>query len=250
MTGPVRPEDADVTDYVGLLDVDERLGTRVGRRIVLGLMGAGAAGIIFGRPIQEKTAQVISGVPGLNQLPVGGRWRIYTVTGGLPKRSQADYSLRIHGLVDEELTFSYEQLLELEPTHLTKDFQCVTGWRVEDVKWTGIRLADLLDAAGVQTSATALRFFSFDGIYTESLTLAQARRDDVIVAYSMLGDDITRAHGGPVRLYVAPMYGYKSIKWLESIEVTDEVVPGYWERRFYAVDAWIGNSNGRNDNPV
>ena len=58
-------------------------------------------------------------------------------------------------------------------------------------------------------------------MYTESLTLEQARRADVIVAYQLEGDDISDAHGGPVRLYVAPMYGYKSIKWLDRIELTE-----------------------------
>jgi DMSO/TMAO reductase YedYZ molybdopterin-dependent catalytic subunit len=95
-----------------------------------------------------------------------------------------------------------------------------------------------------------LRFTSFDGLYTESLTLEQARRDDVIVAYQMEGDDISRAHGGPVRLYVAPMYGYKSIKWLDGIDATEDVEPGYWEQLGYDVDAWVGRSNGRDDDPT
>jgi DMSO/TMAO reductase YedYZ molybdopterin-dependent catalytic subunit len=51
-------------------------------------------------------------------------------------------------------------------------------------------------------------------------------------------------------MYIAPMYGYKSTKWLASIEVVDKVVPGYWEVRGYDVDAWIGRSNGRRDQPV
>jgi DMSO/TMAO reductase YedYZ molybdopterin-dependent catalytic subunit len=68
------------------------------------------------------------------------------------------------------------------------------------------------------------------------------------VAYELEGDELSDAHGGPVRLYIAPMYGYKSIKWLDRIEVTDEVVPGYWEDRGYDVDAWIGRSNNRDDN--
>ena len=63
-------------------------------------------------------------------------------------------------------------------------------------------------------------------MYTESLTLEQARRPDVIVAYTMQGRPLTRLHGGPARLYVAPMYGYKSLKWLASIEVTDRVDAG------------------------
>jgi DMSO/TMAO reductase YedYZ molybdopterin-dependent catalytic subunit len=108
----------------------------------------------------------------------------------------------------------------------------------------------VLDEAGVRPSATALRFHSFDGAYTESLTLEQALRDDVFLAYELEGEPLSDVHGGPVRLYVAPMYGYKSCKWLERIELTETVVPGYWEAYGYDIDAWIGESNGRDDEPV
>jgi DMSO/TMAO reductase YedYZ molybdopterin-dependent catalytic subunit len=121
---------------------------------------------------------------------------------------------------------------------------------VPDVGWRGVKLADLLDEAGVRPGAAAVRFGSFDGAYTESLTMEQARRDDVLVAYEMEGKAVSREHGGPVRLLVAPMYGYKSIKWLDRIEVVDEVVPGFWEDRGYDVDAWVGRSNGRSDDPT
>ena len=119
-----------------------------------------------------------------------------------------------------------------------------------DVEWKGVRLADVLDQAGVSPEARAVRFTSFDGAYTESLTLDQARRDDVIVAYEMEGNPLSDEHGGPVRLYVAPMYGYKSSKWLDGIELTERVEPGYWEDRGYDVDAWVGRSNGRDDDPT
>ncbi len=114
----------------------------------------------------------------------------------------------------------------------------------------GVRLSHLLDAAGVRSSARALRFTCFDGTYTESLTLEQARRPDVLVALRMQDKDITHDHGGPVRLYVAPMYFYKSAKWLSGITVTDRVRPGYWEDLGYDVDAWVGGSNGRTDEPT
>ena len=78
----------------------------------------------------------------------------------------------------------------------------------------------------------------------------QARRDDVIVAYQLQDKPIGAEHGGPARLYVAPMYGYKSCKWLEEIRVVPSVVPGYWEVRGYDVDAWVGRSNGRGDRPT
>ena len=98
--------------------------------------------------------------------------------------------------------------------------------------------------------AKALRFVSFDGEYTESLTLAQARRPDVLVAYELEGKPLSSDHGGPARLYVAPMYGYKSCKWLDRIELTKAVEEGYWEERGYDVDGWVGQSNGRDDAPT
>jgi DMSO/TMAO reductase YedYZ molybdopterin-dependent catalytic subunit len=70
------------------------------------------------------------------------------------------------------------------------------------------------------------------------------------VATAMVGDTVTPEHGGPVRLYVAPMYGYKSCKWLGGIQVADHVQPGYWEELGYDVDAWVGRSNGRTDAPT
>jgi DMSO/TMAO reductase YedYZ molybdopterin-dependent catalytic subunit len=113
-----------------------------------------------------------------------------------------------------------------------------------------VLLSDIIARAEPQPGATALWFESFDGAYTESLTLDEARRNDVIVAYQLDGKPISSAHGGPVRLYVAPMYGYKSLKWLQRISLVDKVQPGYWEQNGYDVDAWIGRSNGRSDTPV
>ncbi len=61
---------------------------------------------------------------------------------------------------------------------------------------------------------------------------------------------VTADHGGPVRLYVAPMYGYKSAKWLKSISLVQRAVPGFWEQQGYDIEAWVGDSNGRHDAPI
>jgi DMSO/TMAO reductase YedYZ molybdopterin-dependent catalytic subunit len=230
----------------------EATGTPVGRRVFLSLLGVGAAGVLLGARVQDWLEREVGPLiakdgTGLAALLPIGRFRIYTVTGGLPSRSRADYRLKVDGLVDQPFTLTYDELVRMPPTKLTRDFQCVTGWRVPQVEWKGVRVADLLDRAGVQDPATALRFHSFDGAYTESLTLAQARRDDVIVAYELEGSPLSDEHGGPARLYVAPMYGYKSCKWLDRIELTKEVEEGYWEVRGYDVDGWVGRSNGRDD---
>jgi DMSO/TMAO reductase YedYZ molybdopterin-dependent catalytic subunit len=223
--------------------------------VFLGILGVGAAGIVFGARAQVALERTVGPLiakdgTGIASLFPIGRFRIYSVTGSLPKRSREEYRLRVRGLVDREVDLTYDDVRAMRPTHLTRDFQCVTGWRVHDVEWSGVRLADVLDRAGVQRGAGAIRFTSFDGAYTESLTLEQARRDDVLVAYRLEGEDLSRAHGGPVRLYVAPMYGYKSLKWLDTIEVTRDVVPGYWEERGYDVDAWVGESNGQSEEPT
>jgi DMSO/TMAO reductase YedYZ molybdopterin-dependent catalytic subunit len=221
----------------------------IGRRVLLTMAGLGAIGVVVGSKVQSVLGDALgSGLGGL--LPGGDRFRIYTITGTLPFISQRRYRLEVTGLVDRPLTLTLADLKAMPRTELVRDFQCVTGWRVPNVHWAGVRLSDVLDAAGVDASAVALSFDSYDGADSESLTLDQARRPDVIVAYEMLGAPITSAHGGPVRLYVAPMYGYKSLKWLSAIRLVDQVEPGYWEQNGYAVNAWVGSSNGRNDPPI
>ena len=129
----------------------------------------------------------------------------------------------------------------------TQEFQCVTGWSVPNVQWEGVKLSDCSTQVGVQEGAIALSFESYDGADSESLTLDQAQLPDVIVAYRMLGAPITVAHGGPVRLYVGPMFGYKSLKWLSAIRVVDQVIPGYWEQNGYPLNGWRDGTTGPTD---
>jgi DMSO/TMAO reductase YedYZ molybdopterin-dependent catalytic subunit len=230
-------------------------GTPIGRRVFLGLAAFGVSGIVWGSKaagLMERLLGPVAVKDGsgfLGLLPTG-RFRIYSVTGRLPDRAPADWRLDVGGLAGTPYTIGYDDLLGLPAVELTKDFQCVTGWRVPQVRWKGVRLADVIARAAPEAAVTAVEFESFDGAYTETLTLEQARRDDVIVAYELDGKPISSAHGGPVRLYVAPMYGYKSLKWLQRITLVAQPRPGYWEQQGYDVDAWIGRSNGRSDTPA
>ena len=221
----------------------------IGRRIFLGVSGLGALGVVLGSKIQSFIGHFAnSGV--LSLIPGGDRFRIYTITGSYPDIAPERYRLDVSGLVDRPITLTLDDLKAMPATKLVRDFQCVTGWRVTDVHWEGVRLSDILDRVGVRPEAKALSFTSYDGADFESLTLDQARLPDVIVAYRMLGAPVTVEHGGPVRLYVAPMYGYKSLKWLSGIKVVDRVIPGFWEDNGYDVDAFVGRSNGRTDAPT
>jgi DMSO/TMAO reductase YedYZ molybdopterin-dependent catalytic subunit len=231
-------------------------GKPIGRRVVLGMLGLGAAGVVGGATVQDWISRALAPVQaadptGLTQLvPAAGGFRIYSVVGFLPHKNEVAYRLTVDGMVDHPLELSLADLRTMPATRLVRDFQCVTGWRVPSVGWTGVTLSAVLDAAGVQAAGRSLVFTSFDGSYTESLTMSQARRPDVLVAYQMQDRGISDAHGGPVRLYVAPMYGYKSCKWLSRISVVSGVQPGYWERQGYDVDGWVGKSNGRQDRPT
>ena len=231
-------------------------GAPVGRRVFLGTLGLGALGVFAAPALQRGTEAVLGGTAGLDPtgltglLPNGGGFRYYSVTSSVPHKDAETYQLTVDGLVDRPASYTLADLRALPQTRMVRDVQCVTGWRVPGTPFEGVRLSHLLDAAGVRSTAGAVRFTCFDGAYTESLTLEQARRADVLVALRMQDKDIGHSHGGPVRLYVAPMYFYKSAKWLSGITVTQDVEPGFWEERGYDIDAWVGRSNGRDDEPT
>ncbi|MFD8634241.1 molybdopterin-dependent oxidoreductase [Streptomyces sp. NPDC059533] len=232
-------------------DPDGR-GAPLGRRLVLGMLGLGGAGLVAApylqRGFETVTEKDPTGLTGL--LPNGGGFRYYSVASSVPERGPASYRLTVGGLVERPTTYTLDALRGLPQTRVVRDVQCVTGWRVPGTPFEGVSLSALLDAAGVRPEAEAIRFDCFDGTYTESLTLPQARRDDVLVALRMRDQPLAHSHGGPVRLYVAPMYFYKSAKWLSGITLTEKVEPGYWENLGYDVDAWVGRSNGRDDAPT
>ncbi|WP_145908496.1 molybdopterin-dependent oxidoreductase [Kitasatospora viridis] len=223
---------------------------------MLGVIALGAAGVAAGPALSRSVDSLLAGLSkqdptGLTGLlPDSGQFRYYSVTGPVKSVAPADYRLTVNGLVDRPASYSFADLQALPQHRIVHDVQCVTGWRVPATPFEGVRLADLLEAAGVRQGATAVHFDCFDGSYTESLTLDQARRDDVLVALKMKDQPVTHDHGGPVRLYVAPMYFYKSAKWLSGITVTPTVRKGYWENYGYDTDAWVGKSNGRDDAPT
>jgi DMSO/TMAO reductase YedYZ molybdopterin-dependent catalytic subunit len=230
-------------------------GPPVGRRLFLGLVALGAGAVVAGGPLSRGFSSVQAKVAahdptGLSGLIPGGGFRYYTVSDGYPAANDATYRLAVNGRVAKPLSLSLADLKALPRTSLIRDFQCVTGWRVPKVHWSGVLLSDVLAAAGAHTTAGAVQFRSFDGIYTECLTMAQAMRSDVLVADTMENAPVTRNHGGPVRMYVAPMYGYKSCKWVSAIRVVPHVIPGYWEHFGYDEDGWVGRSNGRSDAPT
>ena len=215
----------------------------MGRRLFLGLVALGGVGVAFGGQVQKALSSKLgSGFASL--LPGGDHFRIYTITGSYPDVPTSSFRLTVSGLVDTPMTLTFDELTALPSLDIVKGFQCVTGWRVENVPWKGVSLAHLLTMAGVQSSAIAVSFDSYDHADSESLLIDQAHLPDVIVAYEMYGKPVSREHGGPVRLVVPQMYGYKSLKWLSGIRVVDRVEPGFWEQNGYPTNGWLDGSTG------
>ena len=222
-------------------------GSPIGRRAFLGVVGVGLSSLAWGGAAADLVAQstrlLPEGVRGI--VPFGKGWRIYAVNPPHPRFDPATWRLEIDGLVERPQTLTYAQLLALPRAEQVSDFHCVTGWSVDDVRWTGVRFADLLAAARPRREATALRFVSAERPYEDTLTLEQAHVPDAMLAYAMDGAPLERRHGAPARVVMPRMYGYKGVKWVRRIVVADRVEDGYWEQRGYDRNAWIGGSNGR-----
>ncbi|MFX3633236.1 MAG: molybdopterin-dependent oxidoreductase [Candidatus Pristimantibacillus sp.] len=174
--------------------------------------------------------------------PIGGgaqgNFRVYSVTP-IPAFSNANWTFSIDGLVDKPMNWDWEKFVAMKRTVQVSDFHCVTGWSVYKNTWEGIPLKQFLQEAGVKSGAKTVKLYSGDGVYTDTLTLEQAQMDDVMVAVMHDGKPIPSDLGGPVRLIVPKMYAYKSVKWLNRIELIEGEHVGYWEQRGYSNDAWV-----------
>jgi DMSO/TMAO reductase YedYZ molybdopterin-dependent catalytic subunit len=215
---------------------------RLGRATFLGVTAVGLSSLVWGRSAWDTAARVFPNAFGEALPPPTGGWRIYTVAATMPDLDPETFRLEIVGEVERPLSLGLADLRALPVARQVSDFECVTGWKVEDVRWEGVRLGDVLEPAGVRGGAFA--FVSAEEPYIDSLTLEQAMLPDTLLAWNMDGRPLSRPHGSPLRLVVPQMYGYKSVKWVRRIVVTTEPVLGYWEQRGYDTDAWIGRSNG------
>ncbi|MEW4286391.1 molybdopterin-dependent oxidoreductase [Priestia koreensis] len=174
--------------------------------------------------------------------PIGGgkkgEFRYYTVTE-VPTITNQNFSFTIDGLVQNKKRYNWEQFVSLKRDVQVSDFHCITGWSVYNVTWEGIPLRKILQEAGVKSKAKYVKFYSADGVYTDTLTLKQAMAQDIMVATLIDGKLISQDNGGPVRLITPRMYAYKSVKWLNRIELIEEEHVGYWEERGYSKNAWV-----------
>ncbi|QSO50425.1 molybdopterin-dependent oxidoreductase [Alicyclobacillus curvatus] len=213
------------------------------RRRFLKWLGYGVVGTVVLTVVDP--ARLWNGLtsPGASSTPTTGAFaEYYTVVNGYPKETLSSYKLQIDGLVGNPTTLDWTRLQQLAAVSQKEDFHCVTGWSVAGVEWTGVHLSSLASLVSPTSAVKYVHFYSFDGVYTESLSLTEAMDKSVMLAYKLNGAPLSTPQGYPVRLVVPKMYGYKSIKWVNRVEFSDKPLTGYWEDRGYPNEAYIGSS--------
>ena len=157
---------------------------------------------------------------------------IYYAALGVPKVDVNKWRLQVFGLVRKPLEFSYQELLDMIDTDYVRDFHCVTGWSVKDVRWEGVKIRKLYEMAGVEDRAKWVMFYSLDG-YTSIVPLEDATHEDSIVALRINGRPLDIKEGFPARPIIPHLYAWKSAKWLFGIEFRESYADGFWEERGY-----------------
>lgn len=153
--------------------------------------------------------------------------------------SKTTYRLTITGLVNKTIEYTYNEVLEkFQKYQKVVTLLCVEGWSVK-ILWEGFLVNDLLKEAGVSPDAVAVIFHAYDG-YTTALPLDYITSKNIIMAYKMNGITLPAERGFPFELVAESQYGYKWIKWITQIELTDNPdYLGYWESRGFPNNATL-----------
>ena len=153
-----------------------------------------------------------------------------------PPMDKATWTLRLYGLVANEVRLNWAAFSALPQTNVQSDMHCVTRWSRLDMNWQGVAARDLVMLAAPLESAQFVTLHGFDG-YITNLPLETLLDDDVVIAHSVFGVPLSQEHGWPARVVVPKRYAWKGAKWISAIEFHERDRPGFWEVRGYHNDA-------------
>jgi DMSO/TMAO reductase YedYZ molybdopterin-dependent catalytic subunit len=160
----------------------------------------------------------------------------YTVSKNFldPSVAVGSWRLTIDGLVDNPMTFTYDQLTALPPSDGYYTLMCISNEIGGDLwgnaAWRGVSLKWLLEQAGVHTDAYKAVFTAADD-YKDSVMLANALHPDALLAWEMNGQPLKKEHGYPARLLIPGIYGMKNVKWLTGISIVPNDFKGFWQQQ-------------------
>jgi DMSO/TMAO reductase YedYZ molybdopterin-dependent catalytic subunit len=153
--------------------------------------------------------------------------------GGAPPRvDERQYRLEVLGLVEEPASFSLEEIKSWPMTSVDARLTSVSGWSVRAL-WQGVLWSEFLESISLRSKASHATFSSLGGGYHTTISLEELDHPRVLLAYAVENEPLELQYGGPLRMIVPHLWGYKSAKWLGTIEFTDRMHGGYWEDKGY-----------------
>jgi len=154
--------------------------------------------------------------------------------GRIPEIDIGEYSLAIMGLVRNPTTLTHEEIRDLPQASIYATLETISnppgGRMIGNAIWTGVPFSSILEMAGPKKGSLEVVFRCLDG-YSTSISIDEAMKDGVLLAYRVNGEPLSHTHGFPVRLVVPEKYGMKWPKWINEIEIVDYDYKGYWEMR-------------------
>ncbi len=174
-----------------------------------------------------------------DRIPPGqtltSKWPVLTY-GLTPRFDPKRWTFRCFGLVEEEVSWTFEAFCALPRVRITSDVHCVTRWSKLDNVWEGVPIREIMKRVRLRPEARYVMQHA-DPDYTTNIALEDLVDDDVVLALTHNGRDLEPDHGGPVRLVVPKLYFWKSAKWLRAFEFLDVNPPGFWEQNGYHMHA-------------
>ena len=173
------------------------------------------------------------------QYDTGRDWPVLTAEA-TPALSTDDWTMTVEGLVERPTTWTWDEIHALPPATFTGAIHCVTTWSKFGMRFDGVSVDTLLDAAAPLPEATHVVAYSHTG-YTTNLPLADVTGGKAWVTWEVDGAPLPADHGGPARLLVPHLYFWKSAKWVAGLRLLDHDEPGFWERNGYhdRGDPWL-----------
>ncbi|MBW4697426.1 MAG: sulfite oxidase-like oxidoreductase [Aphanocapsa lilacina HA4352-LM1] len=181
-------------------------------------------GKFFKKPDAERNDRVPPGQYLTNGFPV-------LTYGRTPDMASFVWRFKVWGRAKEKV-FSWDDFMAMPKSQFTADFHCVTRWSKLDVQWTGIRITDFLKLVEIDPKAKHVLAHCYGG-YTTNIAFEDFGREENFFACELFGEPLPTEHGGPLRLVVPHLYAWKSAKWINGLEFTEQEQLGFWEVNGY-----------------
>jgi DMSO/TMAO reductase YedYZ molybdopterin-dependent catalytic subunit len=152
-----------------------------------------------------------------------------------------NYHLEVDGLVANPRNYTYDQVKSFQNYQKVVKLDCVEGWSV-NILWQGVLVKDILNEAQPLPPANTVIFYAVDG-YSTSFPLEYLQNNQIIMAYQMNNATLPPERGFPFQLVAESKWGYKWIKWINRIELSNNSsYQGYWESRGYSISGNLNES--------